>query len=229
MSTATLPSPRTGTFLEVSFRRLLEELEPEVLRAYRGAVAALRASLQEPAVPATFQGPDPFISEETQPAEQADPAAPPSPRSGLGLRRRNGPGPDADDDRGLDSQAQLQDALTDELAVLAASLKSNTLAMEGRVRERGSLLDATETALDRSLVGVKASNLGATAIHRKCDRWRRMGFCLTLLALLGIVSAFVGMYLFIKLTSLAGYRAVKVVHVTHARGQDRWAPQHLEL
>lgn len=56
-----------------------------------------------------------------------------------------------------------------------------------------------------------------------------MGFCLTLLALLGIVSAFVGMYLFIKLTSLAGYRAVKVVHVTHARGQDRWAPQHLEL
>ncbi|KAL6775752.1 hypothetical protein ACKKBG_A18355 [Auxenochlorella protothecoides x Auxenochlorella symbiontica] len=270
MSTATLPSPRTGTFLEVSFRRLLGEceavvqgsdrsqpefahwpvsplfhhyiatleeqlvelqkvsgsrLEPEVLRAYRGAVAALRASLQEPAVPATFQGPDPFISEDTQPAEQADPAAPPSPRTGLGLRRRDGPGPDANDDRGLDSQAQLQDALTDELAVLAASLKSNTLAMEGRVRERGSLLDATETALDRSLVGVKASNLAATAIHRK----RRMGFCLTLLALLGIVSAFVGMYLFIKLTSLAGYRAVKVVHVTHARGQDRWAPQHLEL
>lgn len=148
-----------------------------MLRAYRGAVAALRASLQEPAVPATFQGPDPFISEETQPAEQADPAAPPSPRSGLGLRRRNGPGPDADDDRGLDSQAQLQDALTDELAVLAASLKSNTLAMEGRVRERGSLLDATETALDRSLVGVKASNLGATAIHRKCDRWWVLWVC----------------------------------------------------
>ncbi|KAL6775753.1 hypothetical protein ACKKBG_A18355 [Auxenochlorella protothecoides x Auxenochlorella symbiontica] len=30
MSTATLPSPRTGTFLEVSFRRLLGECEAVV-------------------------------------------------------------------------------------------------------------------------------------------------------------------------------------------------------
>ena len=36
---------------------------------------------------------------------------------------------------------------------------------------------------------------------------RRLGFCATLLALIGIVAAFVGMYLFIKLTRMAGYRA----------------------
>lgn len=44
-----------------------------------------------------------------------------------------------------------QEDLTDELAGMAAQLKSSTLAIEGRLRERGQLLDSTEAALDGSL------------------------------------------------------------------------------
>ena len=41
--------------------------------------------------------------------------------------------------------------LTEELAGLAAQLKSNTQAIEGRLKERGQLLDSTEVALDTSV------------------------------------------------------------------------------
>ena len=55
----------------------------------------------------------------------------------------------------------MQEDLTDELAGLAARLKSNTLAMEGRLKEREELLDGTETALDKSLrVSVHAGDGG---------------------------------------------------------------------
>ena len=43
-----------------------------------------------------------------------------------------------------------QEDLTDELAGLASRLKSNTQAMEGRLRERDQLLDTTAAALDTS-------------------------------------------------------------------------------
>lgn len=45
----------------------------------------------------------------------------------------------------------LQEDLTEDLAGLAAQLKSNTLAIEGRLKERGQLLDSTEAALDTSV------------------------------------------------------------------------------
>ena len=44
-----------------------------------------------------------------------------------------------------------QEDLTEELAGLAAQLKSNTLAIEGRLKERGQLLDSTAAALDTSV------------------------------------------------------------------------------
>jgi hypothetical protein len=45
----------------------------------------------------------------------------------------------------------LQEDLTEELAGLAAQLKSSTQAIEGKLKERGQLLDGTEAALDTSL------------------------------------------------------------------------------
>ncbi len=60
-----------------------------------------------------------------------------------------------------------QEALTEELAGMAASLKSSTLAVEGRLRERGQLLGATETALDHSLHHTRKSAAEAKKIHSK--------------------------------------------------------------
>jgi hypothetical protein len=61
----------------------------------------------------------------------------------------------------------MQDALTEELAGMAASLKSSTLAVEGKLRERGQLLDTTETALDHSLHHTRRSAAEAKNIHSK--------------------------------------------------------------
>lgn len=97
----------------------------------------------------------------------------------------------------------MQEALTDELADMASALRSNTLAMEGKVRERGTLLDSTEQALETSLAGTKASASKATALHRR----GRINFCFTFLVLLIIGVGFAAMYMFIRVTSFVGYKA----------------------
>jgi hypothetical protein len=67
----------------------------------------------------------------------------------------------------LERDRRTHDALTDDLVGLAASLKANTLAMEGKVRERGSLLDSAEAALERSMQATKQSAAKATEIHNR--------------------------------------------------------------
>ncbi|KAL4458035.1 hypothetical protein ABPG75_012900 [Micractinium tetrahymenae] len=103
----------------------------------------------------------------------------------------------------LQTQQQLHEDLTDELAGMAARLKSNTLAIEGRLKEREQLLDSTETALDTSLRKTRESKERATQIHRR----GRANFCLTCLIMLIVGLTFAAMYVFIKLTRFAGYRA----------------------
>jgi hypothetical protein len=60
-----------------------------------------------------------------------------------------------------------QESLTDELASLAASLKTNTLAVEGRLKERAELLETTEAALDKSAQQTKRSAARAAQIHKQ--------------------------------------------------------------
>ena len=50
---------------------------------------------------------------------------------------------------------------------MASSLKSSTLAVEGKLRERGHLLGATEDALDHSLHHTRKSAVEAKRIHSK--------------------------------------------------------------
>lgn len=107
----------------------------------------------------------------------------------------------------LNTQGRVQEALTDELADLAAAMKTNTLAMEAKVKERGTLLDGTEAALDKSLTQTKAASAKATVAHRR----GRRNFCFTFLVLFIIGTLFVGMYVFIRITSITGYRAAKGV------------------
>src|SRR4051812_12827821 len=63
----------------------------------------------------------------------------------------------------------MQEMITDELAGMAAGMKSNTLAMESRLRQRAVLLDGTETALEQSLQNAKKSKTRAKEIHTRCD------------------------------------------------------------
>lgn len=106
----------------------------------------------------------------------------------------------------LKAQEAAQEVLTDELVELAAAMKSNTLTMESKVKERGELLESTETALDKSLTHTKAAAARATAAHKR----GRLNFCLTCLVILIISVGFVGMYLFIRITSFTGYKAAKI-------------------
>ncbi len=107
----------------------------------------------------------------------------------------------------LDAQGRAHEALTEELAGMAAALKTNTLAMEGKVRDRGALLDSADAALERSAAGAREASARATAVHRRS----RMNFCLALMILLAVGGGFAGMYIFIRTTSMLGYRAPRAV------------------
>ena len=61
-----------------------------------------------------------------------------------------------------------QEALTDEMVGMAATLKSSTMALEGRLRERDALLDDTDDALQRSLDSARRSRARARQIYRRC-------------------------------------------------------------
>jgi hypothetical protein len=107
----------------------------------------------------------------------------------------------------LSAHGRVQEALTDELAEMASAFKANTKAMEHKVKERGQLLDSTEEALAKSAAGAKAAAAKATAVHRR----GRLNFCFTCLVLLIIGVGFAAMVVFIRLTSLTGYRAQRSV------------------
>lgn len=102
----------------------------------------------------------------------------------------------------LESQKKTQESLTDELVGLAAAMKSNTLALESKVHERGRLLDGTEMALNQSSYATKAAVVKAKAIHRR----GRLNFCLSCLVILLICGGFAGMFVFIRVTSFVGYK-----------------------
>lgn len=101
----------------------------------------------------------------------------------------------------LNKDRDIQDTLTDELAEMAAALKANTLAVETKVQERGDLLKATETSLDTSVAGAKASVTGVEAARKTS----KMNLCFTLLVFLIVSVGFAAMYIFIRVTSITGY------------------------
>lgn len=53
----------------------------------------------------------------------------------------------------------------DELVGMAAGMKSNTLAMEGQLRQRATLLDDTEVAMEHSLQQARKNKQRAKEIH----------------------------------------------------------------
>ncbi|KDD72439.1 hypothetical protein H632_c3344p0 [Helicosporidium sp. ATCC 50920] len=64
-----------------------------------------------------------------------------------------------------DPNAALHEAMTDELADMAAALKNSTLAVENQVRLRGDILNSTEDKLDKSVAGVGFAKRRTGEIH----------------------------------------------------------------
>lgn len=102
----------------------------------------------------------------------------------------------------LKEQANLQDNIAEDLLGLTQALKSNTLAMEGKLRERGDLLESTEDALDKSVVGARESAAKAGKIHKR----GRLNLCFTCLVMLAIGASFAGLFMFIRVTRFVGYK-----------------------
>mmetsp|Transcript_17902 Transcript_17902/g.53903 ORF Transcript_17902/g.53903 Transcript_17902/m.53903 type:complete len:246 (+) Transcript_17902:275-1012(+) len=104
--------------------------------------------------------------------------------------------------RTLDTNADLQDYATDEMVGMAAVLKGNSLAMEEQLRRRGRLLDETEGAMQHSLEQSRAAKTKATEFKSM----QRVGFCKTCLSLLMVGGVFVGMYMYIRVTYMVGFK-----------------------
>ena len=159
------------------------------------------ASSARPSAPLVMTVPKPIhpkpISGNIPPQDGSSSSSPPPPLKPISLS--------AATQARIQAQGKTQENLTDELVDLAAGLKLNTLAMEAKVKERGTLLDSTEDALDRSATETKNAANKATQIHRR----GRVNFCFTILVLLIIGVGFAGMYIFIRITSFTGYKASK--------------------
>jgi len=102
----------------------------------------------------------------------------------------------------LKAHEHLQEALTSELADMAAKLKEGVLSVQDAVRLRGELVDSTEVALDNSLANAK------DVASKSKQQYKRAGssFCFTCLVLLVVGAVFAAMAVYIKLTYFTGYR-----------------------
>lgn len=102
----------------------------------------------------------------------------------------------------LDQHSAAREALTDDLVGLAAGLRRNAEAMAQRAGEGRGLMDRTEQLLEGNLARAGAANADAKAALSR-GWWRGIGTKLGMLLTVGL--AFLGIYLFLKASSMAGY------------------------
>ena len=63
----------------------------------------------------------------------------------------------------------VQESLTDELVGMAAAMRDSTRALEGRLTERGALLEDADDALQQSLESTRKSKVRARQIYTRHD------------------------------------------------------------
>ena len=103
----------------------------------------------------------------------------------------------------LDQHGAAREALTDDLVGMAAGLRRNAEAMAARAGEGRGLMGRTEQLLEGNLARAGRANADARAALRR-GWWRGLGLKLGMLFTVGL--AFLGVYLFLKASSMAGYR-----------------------
>jgi hypothetical protein len=102
----------------------------------------------------------------------------------------------------LDKQQQQQEILTDDVVDLSSQLKESVKGLGAKVAVRNQLLDQAGAALETS---VGATQRNVTSIE-KTRRKMRMNMCFSVLALLAMMAALGGVLVFIRVTSIVGYR-----------------------
>ncbi len=102
----------------------------------------------------------------------------------------------------LDKQQQQQEILTDDVVDLSSQLKESVKSLGVKVSDRNQLLDQAGAALETSVVGTKTN---VTSIE-KTRRKMRMNMCFSVMALLAVMAALGGVLVFIRVTSIVGYR-----------------------
>ena len=104
----------------------------------------------------------------------------------------------------LDKQHQQQEILTDDVVDLSSQLKESVKSLGAKVVVRNQLLDQAGAALETS-VGATKTNVRSI---EKTRRKMRMNMCFSVLALLAVMAALGGVLVFIRVTSIVGYRNV---------------------
>jgi hypothetical protein len=104
----------------------------------------------------------------------------------------------------LEAQDRAQEALAEELVTMAGALKQNALLIQRKVDERGVIADETDASLNRSLLSAKEVAAKAGHHHRQ---GRGMSIWTTLGLLLLMMLVFSVLIVYIKTTSLLGYKA----------------------
>jgi hypothetical protein len=102
----------------------------------------------------------------------------------------------------LKKEFLVQESLTDDLVDMASALKESTRGVHTKVQERDALLETTEHALDTSFQGTKES----VSRVEKARKKSRMNFCFTMIVILSLVLGCAAMVVFIRVTSLVGYK-----------------------
>lgn len=132
----------------------------------------------------------------------------------------------------LATHGVLQDTLAGELVGLAQQLKQHAQGYEGALRARDRLVDDADVLVAGNMERTSRATAEATRVHRKCVcvgvchcttrityhcmyhcasllPRNRVNFCTTCLVLLLVGVVFAGMYMFIKVTSFAGFSAAR--------------------
>ncbi|GJP52421.1 hypothetical protein CLOM_g11536 [Closterium sp. NIES-68] len=96
----------------------------------------------------------------------------------------------------ITTHKNLHEELSDQMLTLAGQMKANSLAMEQKVKSSNKVLDATEESMERNVASLSRAN-------QRASRLARQGFCTgcwTWMAMIVLLTMFVGMIMFIKMT-----------------------------
>ena len=116
----------------------------------------------------------------------------------------------------LVKQQKQQEILTDDVVDLSSQLKESVKSLGAKVAVRNQLLDHAGAALETS---VGATKMNVTSIE-KTRRKMRMNMCFSVLALLAVMAALGGVLVFIRVTSMVGYRNTPRAPLLNNRAEE---------
>ena len=96
---------------------------------------------------------------------------------------------------------QLHEDLSEEILEMARGLKQNTVKFKDKLEENAKALDEAEETLETNVAKVKRRNKQANVFYKR--NWSTS--CYSYIILFWVALVFTLMYVFLKVTSFAGY------------------------